>query len=67
MVAVHHVEARSDQNDLKNKPGFVQCNNVFPSMALGWPENMKKILIHLDACLFWFDEREWGTHRMFLI
>jgi hypothetical protein len=35
MVAVHHVEARSDQNDLQIKPGFIQYGNVFPSVVLG--------------------------------
>jgi hypothetical protein len=28
-VAVHSVEARFDQNDLKMKPGFIQCNNAW--------------------------------------
>jgi hypothetical protein len=36
-------------------------------MVLGEPENLKKILTHLNTCLFWLDESDWGTHRMFLI
>jgi hypothetical protein len=28
MMAVHRVEVRSDQNNLKMKPGFFQCNNI---------------------------------------
>jgi hypothetical protein len=52
MAAADHVEARSDQNDLNIKPGFLQCSNIFPSMMLGELENLKKILTHLDTCLF---------------
>jgi hypothetical protein len=52
MVAVHYVEAQSDQNDLKIQPGFIQCHNVLPNMVLNQPENLKMIWIHLDTCLF---------------